>query len=448
MITEARVDAEVVSRLPPGSWIRRYIDWARTCNQAHLLYHVGVGLAVYSQAIPISTRIPLAGSPVYAPIFVLLEGSPGSSHKTISIHTGVQVLRAGLPEFEAQSPGSREVFADDMILQGKRLIVMPEFGAFLSASNPNSYLNSVRAAFNDAFDGSPIARDTMTKRSKGKKEAVTPLYDQKQMNPRLSLLCGCAPAYLEENTSHQDWDGGFMSRFWIAYVERERPDVRTPMDDGQAAELGGLLRNEMSRLEQGARDSCRGFDEDAWSALDAFRAELHALLTSGRVPKGVHGTVSRCDLQAMKIALILACAAGRSATANWLIGRAEMETAITLARLSMESAFATAEHLAATRDMRDRRAVLSAVGKDHTSVASIIHASHLLQKRVQEILMSLMAEEIITPTTNGFWRLRTASDPLNSAMPAGAADPFADSPLAAEDPSATDASPAANSYTV
>lgn len=428
-ISESRVDAEVVSRLPPNTWLRQYIDWARKQNQAHLLYHVGVGLAVYSQAIPIPTRIPKVPA-IHAPIFVLLEGAPGSSHKTISIHAGMQVLRAGLPEFESQPPGSREVFADDMILQGKRLILMPEFGEFLASSTRGSYLNSLRTAFNSAFDGSPIARDTITKRAaKGKKEVAVPLYDQKQMDPRLSLLCGCAPAYLEENTESGDWNGGFMSRFWIAFAERERPDTRTPMDDGYAERLGGFLRSERDRLEASAKDSCRGFDEDAACALDTFRAELDGLLQSGKVPRSVHGTVSRCDLQAEKIALILACAFGRSQSANWYIGRTEMELGIVLARYSMESAFRTAEQLASTRDMKDRRAVLAAIGKTDTPTAHIIRVSHLLQKRVNEILQSLIAEDMIMTGAAQSWRLRVEGDPSNA--PKGGVDPLADEAPAA-----------------
>jgi Protein of unknown function (DUF3987) len=402
MIGEADVDAV----LPSSGWLHDYVQWARGCIDAHVLYHVGVGLALLSQAVPRELYGPF-GTKIRANLYVLLVGESGESRKTISIEMGRdEVLRAsGIVKPGAnETPGSHEILIDNLIAHPQQLICYSEFGHFLSSSE-KGYLQPVRSAFTQVYDNGPLSRPTITgKKAKGGPSQVD--------DPRLSLLCGCSQPYLERHTDPSDWAGGFMSRFLMFSTVRERLTKKFISNEAGAKALaerlaimhaagqngqGQVLSLEQSMVGPGY-GPCTGFDPEADKLWDQWRDVVDARIKTA--PLELRGSCSRAITAAMKIALILGYDYGPARQGQpWAIPVSCLGPAIQFANFHLRSIEEVGSYLALSQDMRQRRVVLDIIREGKgvpVPLYKIVTESKLLKRRVKELIDSLETERLVS----------------------------------------------------
>ena len=408
MITEDAVDAI----LPTRGWLRSYVEWARNCIDTHILGHVGVALSLLSQSFPKNLVGPF-GTDIKGNLFTILIGESGESRKTIAIELGRdQVLRPSQICELGETPGSREVLIDELIVQPKKLIIYPEFGSFLAASE-KGYLQSLKSMYCEAFDNGPLARPTVA----GKKANKTV---SRVEDPRLSLLCACSEPLLERHTEMTDWCGGFLSRFLLLATVRERKFTEFMTDAPGAKALADSLAVINSAgadidLTSGKAKNygpCLGFSPDARTLWKAWKLQVDARIKAA--PQEVRGSFSRAPIQALKIAMLLSWDYGdaRKSTAPWFVTEECLAPAIGIANFHIEGVAEVASAMALSPPMRERRSILKAVrifqgptpgplAKKPVPLSQIITEVQLLKRKVCEILESLEAERLVLPIDGG-----------------------------------------------
>jgi hypothetical protein len=406
MISEASVDAI----LPAQGWLRRYVEWARGCIDAHILYHVGVGLSILAQSTPPELSGPF-GVDVKTNLYVMLVGESGESRKTISIEIGRdQVLRPSQICELGEAPGSHEMLIDSLIAQPKMLIIYPELGAFLAACE-RGYLQPIKTAYCEAFDNSPLARPTVTGK-KAKPGVATRVED-----PRLSLLCAVSQPLLERHTDSADWCGGFLSRFLMFVTTRERESFEFTTNKAGAKALAEELmimnaaRAKALDLTTGKPNTwgpCLGFDASAKLLWRSWRMQVNERLK--KAPLEIRGGLSRAATQALKIGLILGWDYGgaRKSANPWTIGEAELAPALSLVNFHMDSVTEIGGYMALTPTMRERRTILQIIRGPQwpkagppVHISEIITKSNLLKRRVDEHVVSLQAEWLVVAASSG-----------------------------------------------
>lgn len=219
-------------------------------------------------------------------------------------------------------------------------------------------------------------------------------------DPRLSLLCGVAPALLERHTETADWTGGFLARFLTFYAEPERQFPTQPIDDyNKRNSIVQWIKN--LSAPQNAPGRCLWLDDhgsqmwaDWWEHLQRSRDSAN---------ERVAAACSRSTSVAAKTALLLAWDIGQARSGqDWYVGEAELRSALAIANLHLDSVIELGESVTGSKDMRDRRSVLRAIGLAPTPLGVIINKSQMLKRRVMEIIDSLSEERSIKrETVNG-----------------------------------------------
>lgn len=393
-------ESQVASALPSTGFARAYVAFATGRSDAPSAFHLPVALNLLASALPAEAGIPWAPDPMRGNIWSLLIG-PSGDRKTGAITIGKNVLReADADQIADEIPGSVEALGQMLHDSAKRLVVYPEFGAFL-AQTVRGYAKPLREKYTELYDGQP---STVVFR----KQRLT------VERPRLSLLCACTPAYLEAYTAPADWEGGFLSRFLVITARRERSISRPRVDPEQYARTAAHLRQLFSK--SGDLGECNGFDDAAGELWDEWYATLD------RFPAGerLHGAVQRAQNVALKAALLYAYDTGAARPGRgrpWFLPVDCLEPAITLAEMHLDSIRAVHDHIAESDDMRDRQAVLRVLqspGAGALELGEILTKSRLLPKRAREVLESLVEEKfVILRKSNGGsalrWQLRPPS---------------------------------------
>ncbi len=379
-VTEAEI-AELVDALPDESWLKQYLYYAVRQSDASLAYHVGVGLGVLAAVSPANLSIDtLPGGKVSGNLWVLIVGRPAVDHKSTSIRVGRELLAWANPLCIGEDPASYEGLLESLGQQPSQLLVMGEFGDFLSKTEggSNNYMSKIKAGLTRIFDGDPIERRL------AKRTVRIP-------QPRLSILAAVNPSFLETHAEMQDWEGGFMSRWMLVHAHRERELFAASPDDARRDWLVQWLVN--AGNSQVGR--CMGLDAGAaqlwydWSKDLAARLEKDQSLA--RV--AAHG---RTATHAAKVALLASFDYGAARTSGqWVITEDALRFAIGLAELHYRSAMGLAELACAGRDMRERRNVLKVIGNDWTSYGQVLRGAELLRSRCDRIIETLVEEGII-----------------------------------------------------
>ncbi len=370
----ALTESEVFRAIPSEGFLRKYVDYAMRCTDAHASYHLGTGLAALAMSAPMDMHVPF-GTPVYANLYALNVGASSKSRKSSSISVARDILKEAIPSSIGEQPGSREALVDGLKTQPRQVISYSEFGAFL-AQTEKGYLTPLKTALTEAYDCTSISRALV--RGRG---------TETEAEPRLSLMCGCTVEFLERHTEPADWTGGFMARFLTFYADRERTYTVPPGDPaGRRACIDHLKMLNESLIHRG---QCLGFDAEARTYWD----EWSIAAANSDAPPEVEGAIARAPMHGLRIALLLAWDYGQVKSGNhWYITMKELEPARAIADLHIKSVLRVAEHLAPTRDMRERRDVLRAIKANPRRLGEIVNESKLLLRRVKEILETLMEE--------------------------------------------------------
>ena len=374
MITEKQAALAVPQH---DGFIRRYVEYAADSTDAPLSYHLGVALTTLSATVPPNLGLWFAGSTLYAPLWVLLVGRSGRDRKSTAIKIGTAILRDVDPFLLGDKPGSTEGLIESLAAQPTQLVAYSEFGEFLSKTQ-RGYLNPMKNLYTDLWDNEPQQRRLANR--------VTNVDA-----PRLSLLAGVTPAYLDRYSEEPDWTGGFMSRWACIHATRERDIIEPPFLAEQREKLVQMLTERKDVPDAG---TCRGFDADAgdrWREWFGGLSARHATVTEIK-----SGAMARAPIFAIKVALLYAYDFGRAGKdLEWLITMRELEPAIAFAELHINSVDSVADHLALDKDMRDRHRVLVNITKRWRTKGRVLRDSMMLDKRFGEVVGTLIVEGAI-----------------------------------------------------
>lgn len=386
---EPITELAVLAALPPkesNSFLRNYVEYAADCTDAHLSYHVLAGLTALAQACPIDLSFPF-GMPMHSNVYGLCVGRSSDSRKSHAISVVRDILDHAIPGTVGEVPGSKENLVKTLCEKPKQLIIYPEFGTFLSATERSSYLAPLKTAYTEAWDGSPLGRGLV------KQENTEAKF------PRLSLLAGSTLEYLERHSELADWTGGFMARFIVMYPDRQRLETVPPGSPAKRpeviAQLQHIARSCVFGMQRGA---CLGFSSDARSIWDDW---YRGVVMASKSTEETAGLVARSHSHALRIALLLGWDFGHGREGHdWYITPNVLLPALAITKLHLQSVERVGANLSGSKDMRDRRAVLRTIQKSPTSLGEVVSNSRLLLRRVKEILESLNEEGVIESITS------------------------------------------------
>lgn len=366
-------EADVLATLPPRGFLRDYVPYAMRCSDAHASYHLGTGLVALAQTVPIDLHFPF-GNPIYANLYTLAVGPSGASRKSASITTATNLLRGAVESAVGETPGSREALVDGLRTNPRQVITYSEFGAFL-ASAERGYLMPLKTTLTEAWDCTPLGRALVNRESTAAE------------HPRLSLMAGSTLDYLERHTEPADWTGGFLARFLTFFADRERTHTVPPGDDVEKSKLVAHLKYLNESLI--ARGQCLGFSAGARKMWDDWYYQTDREAKQSEIAGAIH----RVHSQAIKISLLFAWDFGQARSgSHWYVTEAELAPAIAICKLHIDSVERVGQHLAPSKDMRERRAVLACTTGQPKTMGQIGREAKLLQRRTREILETLLAE--------------------------------------------------------
>jgi hypothetical protein len=334
----------------------------------------------------------------------LICGRSQLARKSSAITIATDLLHEVMPQRIGQLPGSSEGLIESVGERPHQVLVYSEFGNLL-ANAQKDYMTAFKTLINDLADCAPVGR----RLSKKSNSTAT-------VDPRVSMLCGVNPTYLEKYSRVEDWTGGFYGRFFFIWAERERHFPRPPVDhqqhDDVLAEL--RLRGEITQVGRGC-----GFDEEANRAWNEWTELLESL--PHHVSDDTASLIARSTTITLRIAMLLSldydqAIASREKLNDWYLTRYTLWPAIEITRMHLISLLSLASTLAPSTDMDNRRKVLACVpyGVD-VPIAEIISKSKMLQSKIMPILSSLICENKIQSAGGGGEYYRRIGDDVGDA---------------------------------
>lgn len=406
MITEAEV-GRIATSLPAHSYVRQYVTYALRVSDAPLAFQLGVALSHLATVVHRDLHFRLT-TRTRPNLFVLNVG-PSGSRKSQAIMLGDEILHPIVNDRAAETPGSWEGLEEGLADHPVQLHEYDEFGDFLhktSTAAGGSYFSKIRQTYTKLFD----CRDY--KRRKAQRKIV------KVQDPRLSILGGSTPEYVERYTDHEDWCGGFMGRFLTFYAQRERTDTETLIWDEQAdwlrQKLGSLYLmghntdTPFPYIYQGRTEAAQALWVEWYQALNARAQSANEWAQSA---------LSRLPVNALKVATLLAMDYGQVAGDDpdpsdpttitttplspypWQLDVDALRPAIEIVELSYRSTLSIIDRLASSPYEIVRRNVLGAFrDEDALPVWKIMRRlkPKLRLRTLQEALESLQAAKEVT----------------------------------------------------
>lgn len=383
MITEADVRG-VLALLPYDSFIRQYADYASSQVSSHLGYHVACALGLVAVSAKDGAVTRGFKKTTFPNFYSLIVGPSGEAEKTLAVDILKELMAETFPALEGSDPTAEETLTKILSTRPQLLFVYPEMGSFLAKTGGKDQRGqAIRAGFTDYFDGLSRTREY----SKGAPVVVT--------NPRVSFLGACTPRHLEEHTTSLDWEGGFMSRFFVVYGDRER-DIPWPSPNPQLREY---LANWLRWARFGDFTFCpgEGIESDAAELWVTWQREMNATYRDRMKDERVRGVISRTRLIAAKCTFLVALS-NLGLSPGWKVNRATMEAGIGLAGLHLKSALGLVERIAPTPEMREQKDVLDAIGGEWTPLGEVLLGAHLTKKRAEPYIETLICQGKVAVT--------------------------------------------------
>jgi len=373
MITEAEV-REVLSYLPPDSFLHAYVTYAERQTVAPLAYHLAVGLTILGVTCPAQYGTSYAGI-LRGNMFAMVVGRSGDDNKSSALGIGRGILFDAAPHLIGDMPGSPEGLIDSLAARPSQLLLYSEMGTML-ANSQKGYMEPIKAAFTDLYDCTP------QQRAKASSKIV------RVNDPRLSLLGACSVPYLERYTDATDWTGGFLSRWLVMHAQKERVNPDPVGDFIGRPELVNAL---VVRGKSNVAGWCEGLDDEAKALWTKW---YYALEARTDLPGIVSGVRSRVPAMARKIALLLGWDFGAAHSGDpWRITLRELGPALVIAELHLKSIISLSEVISEHADARLRRTILDAIPVNGLkSLGDVVKATKLTKKKVVEALDSLCEE--------------------------------------------------------
>lgn len=371
--------------LPPGNgFIRSYVEYASQCSDAPEIYHVGVGLTIFSGAVAKYLACPwMAGRILVPNLYTLLVGPSRSSRKTGSMDTGIDILQHVSNELIIPIPGSYEEMITQIRSTPSGLLTYREFSHFLKTTQ-RGYGEPIRTVLMDLYDWPPDRAYTRNLK-KGKTVIEPPIC--------LSMLSSIATELLFSYIDQEDWIGGFFGRMVILYGIRETFRMPLTWQDART-HLASLL----SQYSNWRPPACGGFDPYAWQLFTQWSQWRDSQTSTA--PSRVTTFISGASTFAAKVALLYAYDSGEPlAGQGWLISYESIRRAILFVdNLYIPSIIHLGERLALGPWEKDRQRVLDVLD---TKPEGILQKDLLKRARIsldllEQVMTTLKAEGTAT----------------------------------------------------
>ena len=383
-------DKEVLEVLPPNGFLRSYVRWAGRWLEAGIAFHLGAGLALLSQSVPGEMEFP-GITRTRANLYTLLVGPSSVSQKTRSIQAAESILRDALPHTVMVRPGSPEACIEGLTDGQPQILFYEEFGSFLQGTEKGrGQLAPLRMVLTDLYDCGPVGRQLVA----GKKKKGSQIVKE---NPRLSMLAGVTPGLLEAFTTEIDWTEGFLGRFFTLYATSERDNGAGPFHGEDVRhELSATLRAYAAGEDMftASLQPCQGFGLGSEALWDEW---CHTLKDRARKSdRESRAAIHRAVGHAIKIAMLLSWDYGSARSGEpWALELDALEPAIKIVELHIASVEEIAQGLATDRDMRDERRMFQAIGEEPIEYAEALRRAHLIKKRADDMIASLLEKKLI-----------------------------------------------------
>ncbi len=374
-----------------GGFLETYCQYGFARMDAPLMYHIGNALSILSAVTPPTMCIPDApGQKLIANFYTLILGKQGYDRKSTSVNMAVDILADAAPGRIGIDPGSGEGLISSLAEQPQQLLAWDEWGEFLArtqARRGGNYQSDIKPKLLKAFDGTTLSR------SLSRRTVIAE-------NPRLGITAAVNPALLAKHSEWSDFRGGFFSRFFFCYAQRERrmakgtaiPQVRTWLVDWLKA---------MVETPPDDFAPCTGISQAAMQAWEPYSIAIEE--TVGAADEDLCGSVARAPTIALKIALLIHMGRGDGCPfmqkhRHWDIAPDVMELAVELANRSFQGAVCIYAGLACSQDMQDRRAVLDAIPPKWVGLGRVLKDARMLKRRGMQIIETLLEEGTIEAT--------------------------------------------------
>lgn len=339
-----RVAAVIPER---SAFLRGYVEYASQCSDAPDIFHIGVGLTIFSAAVAKTARCPfMAGRSLVPNLYTLIVGPSRSARKTASLDIGIQLLRDANPESVIPIPGSYEELVAQLRSTPTGLLEYREFGHFLKTT-VRGYGEPIRTVLMDLFDWPPD-QQYVRNLKKGKTVIEAPIV--------LSMLSAIATDLLFKFTDTEEWTGGFFGRCLLLYGERDTFKMPTPWDEAK-----DYLTTQLKGWVNAAIPYCGGFHPDAWNMFTQWSQYRDS--SSINAPPRVQTFFSGATTLAAKIALLYAIDQHEPMAGHgWMISYGALAKAILFVdTLYLPSIMHLGARLALGTFERDRQRILDAI---------------------------------------------------------------------------------------
>ncbi len=404
---------QVQEAIPGNGFLSKYIRWAGRWIDSAEPFHLVSALALLAQTFPEGYGLPSGSYPLRANFYGLMVGPSRSAGKSEAVNAATSVLEVALPAcYVADKPAS-SASAIKLLTGTNQLIFYPEFGMFLGESDVGQF-RSIRDTYTDFYDcrvQSRVRREEV-ERDKGRKK--TPV------EPRWSILGGSAPGFLEDYTKPRDWNSGFLARFYTIYADRSEITVPkiAPEKDQERERIAKILKA-YACVERpldpfnyiAPPQNCEGFTDEA---AGRFKSHLEMNQERARkVPEYAQTAIDGAKGHVLKLALLVAWDTGEGRSGDpWRISLDDMEHAIAIDELRIQSVTEIVEGLAVDFDQKNERRFLRVLeGGEALPFGEIIRRAQLGMKRGAEARDSLRQKGEIEATgehtekSDDFWRI-------------------------------------------
>lgn len=384
-------DAEVLALLPPRGFIRQYVITCAEWTDAPLIYHLSMALALTATMCPVGLHSFL-GATIRPNLYVLTVGDSVLARKSAALGLGLDLLETiEESEFVGDTPGSAEGLYVSLEEFPRQLIPEPEFSRFLSQAHKAGYLNPVKQAYTDLYDGRKRGRRTKHDRTKVPDTA-------------LSIVAAIAPGYLETWLEPQDLTSGFLARWFIVEGERSRWEFMPHRDPHKFM----LLKTALEDLYFGIPAGQAVFTPEALSTLEPWARDVDTYARSLDREDATRGLIGRLQGLVTKLSMILAAAdyvATHDVRAcppdpvdppDIVIGKEIVDHAISVAMLHTRSVGSVLATMASSPQMLARRKVLGIIERNNPcSLGLILRQAKMLKRDLAPILDTLVEERTI-----------------------------------------------------
>lgn len=388
----------------PGreSLLLDYVELAGASTDAPLAFHIFAMLPVMATLLPANVQAMAGFGSVCPNLWTLIVGDSGA-RKSVSLNMAADMLTAiGRPDLVGVEPNSVEGMITSLQRAPTQLLTYSEFGAFLSATfegKGQRRLGPLRERMTDAYDGKPIRLGYSNDEN------------NKQVDThRMSLSGACSEGYLNRYTLIEDWTGGFMGRFLMvrARVWDEKPLVTRR--DPRWMHVENRMR--LMSAEDCSQPSTTLLTRKAEDTLNAFTPSERLRVAAMNVGRKAYlsSTLNRLDIAAIRLAMVLTWDSGamRSNPKRWRISMAEMDLALSIMRMHVNSFAGIVDILAGNKVEQTMGAIRLLLELGPCALSTLIREVEPRQtaQQIKQILKTMEeAEEVVSNLEGDLWAL-------------------------------------------